>query len=97
MSTNAKLRFGLWYDFRNPPAWKRPYDQLYGEIFEQIVWGEVYAPGFVDSQGDFMTPEEVKKACYNFMRKGRPVEHRHEPLADPERQLCRREFHRSTG
>jgi Putative phage serine protease XkdF len=37
---------------------------------EQIVWGEVYAPGFVDSQGDFMTPEEVKKACYNFMRKG---------------------------
>ena len=23
MSTNAKLRFGLWYDFRNPPAWKR--------------------------------------------------------------------------
>jgi len=40
MSTNAKLRFGLWYDFRNPPAWKRPYDQLYGEIFDQIVWGE---------------------------------------------------------
>ncbi len=40
MSENPKLRFGLWYDFRNPPAWKRPYDQLYGEIFDQIVWGE---------------------------------------------------------
>ncbi len=37
---NQKLRFGMWYDFRNPPAWKRPYDELYGEIFDQIVWGE---------------------------------------------------------
>jgi len=46
MSTNPKLRFGLWYDFRNPPAWKRPYDQLYGEIFDQIVWGEQH--GFAD-------------------------------------------------
>ena len=37
---STKLRFGLWYDFRNPPAWKRPYDQLYSEIFDQIAWGE---------------------------------------------------------
>src|SRR5215510_10996997 len=43
---SAKLRFGLWYDFRNPPAWKQPYDQLYGEIFDQIVWGEQH--GFDD-------------------------------------------------
>lgn len=40
MATSGKLRFGLWYDFRNPSAWKRPYDQLYGEIFDQIAWGE---------------------------------------------------------
>ncbi len=46
MSTNTKLRFGLWYDFRNPPVWKRPYDQLYGEIFEQIAWAEQH--GFED-------------------------------------------------
>jgi hypothetical protein len=37
---------------------------------EQIVFGEVYAPGFPDSQGDFMTPEEIKKMAYNFLRKG---------------------------
>ena len=43
---NQKLRFGMWYDFRNPPAWKRPYDELYGEIFDQIAWGE--ANGFDD-------------------------------------------------
>ena len=37
---NPNIRFGLWYDFRNPPAWKRPYDRLYNEIIDQIVWGE---------------------------------------------------------
>jgi len=37
---NPKIRFGMWYDFRNPLAWKRPYDQLYNEIIDQIVWGE---------------------------------------------------------
>ena len=36
---------------------------------EQLVFGEVYAPGFPDSQGDFMSRESVKKACYEFMRK----------------------------
>ena len=46
MSTTAKLRFGLWYDFRNPSTWKRPDDQLYGDIFDQIVWGEQH--GFED-------------------------------------------------
>jgi len=36
---------------------------------EQIVFGEVYAPGFPDSQGDFMSTAEIKKMAYNFMRK----------------------------
>jgi alkanesulfonate monooxygenase SsuD/methylene tetrahydromethanopterin reductase-like flavin-dependent oxidoreductase (luciferase family) len=39
MATN-KLRFGLWYDFRNPIAWRQPFDKLYSDIFDQIVWGE---------------------------------------------------------
>jgi hypothetical protein len=37
---------------------------------EQIVFGEVYAPNFPDSQGDFSTAVEIKKMAYNFMRKG---------------------------
>jgi probable F420-dependent oxidoreductase len=37
---NRKLRFGLWYDFRNPPQWRQPSDRLYQEILDQIVWGE---------------------------------------------------------
>jgi len=40
MSANRKIRFGLWYDFRNPAQWRRPYQQLYGEILDQIVWAE---------------------------------------------------------
>lgn len=42
MSTNdnEKLRFGLWYDFRNPPQWRRPYTEIYAETFDQIAWAE---------------------------------------------------------
>jgi alkanesulfonate monooxygenase SsuD/methylene tetrahydromethanopterin reductase-like flavin-dependent oxidoreductase (luciferase family) len=37
---NRKIRFGLWYDFRNPSQWRQPSDRLYGEILDQIAWGE---------------------------------------------------------
>src|SRR6201998_2856318 len=35
-----KIRFGLWYDFRNPASWRQPADRLYREILDQIAWGE---------------------------------------------------------
>ncbi|RMG80620.1 MAG: hypothetical protein D6712_17810 [Chloroflexi bacterium] len=35
---------------------------------KQIAYGIVYAPDEIDSQGDFMTAEEVQKAAYNFMK-----------------------------
>src|SRR5204862_5403500 len=35
-----KIRFGLWYDFRNPPQWRQPSDRLYREILDQIAWAE---------------------------------------------------------
>ena len=41
-----RIRFGLWYDFRNPPQWSQPADRLYRGILDQIVWGE--ANGFDD-------------------------------------------------
>src|SRR5260370_382122 len=40
MSDTKKIRFGLWYDFRNPPQWRQPYDRLYGEILDQVAWAE---------------------------------------------------------
>lgn len=30
------LRFGLWYAFRNPAQWRRPYPELYAAILQQI-------------------------------------------------------------
>jgi len=41
-----KLRFGLWYDFRNPPQWRQSSDRLYREILDQIAWAENH--GFDD-------------------------------------------------
>ena len=35
-----EIRFGLWYDFRNPAQWRQPADRLYREILDQIAWGE---------------------------------------------------------
>ena len=32
--------FGLAYDFRNPDQWKKPYETLYREVLDQIVWAE---------------------------------------------------------
>ena len=32
------MKFGLWYDFRNPG--RQPWRQLYGEILEQIEWAD---------------------------------------------------------
>src|SRR5580692_1130144 len=37
---SRKIRFGLWYDFRNPTQWRQPADRLYREILDQIAWGE---------------------------------------------------------
>jgi probable F420-dependent oxidoreductase len=37
---SRKIRFGLWYDFRNPPQWRQSPDRLYGEILDQIAWAE---------------------------------------------------------
>ena len=43
-----QLRLGLWHDFRNPPAWRRPYDQLHCDLSDQrlrqVVGQGRYAP-----------------------------------------------------
>lgn len=33
-----------------------------------MIWTEVYTPMVPDSQGDFMTADEIEKTAYNFMR-----------------------------
>ena len=34
------MKFGVWYDLRNPPQWHQPYAELYRETLAQIVWAE---------------------------------------------------------
>jgi alkanesulfonate monooxygenase SsuD/methylene tetrahydromethanopterin reductase-like flavin-dependent oxidoreductase (luciferase family) len=35
-----KLTFGYLYDFRNPPQWRRPTEELYADILDFIAWTE---------------------------------------------------------
>jgi alkanesulfonate monooxygenase SsuD/methylene tetrahydromethanopterin reductase-like flavin-dependent oxidoreductase (luciferase family) len=36
----SPVRFGLWYDFRNPKQWGRPFESFYAEALDQIAWAE---------------------------------------------------------
>lgn len=65
---NRKLRFGLWYDFRNPPQWRQDPARLYRAIFDQAAraealgWDDVWLSEhhFLD---DGYTPSMLPLAC----------------------------------
>ncbi len=40
MAEAASLKFGLWYSFRNPAAWRVGYADLYAAHLRQIRWAE---------------------------------------------------------
>ena len=37
---NTTPKFGLIYDFRNPPQWRKPWAEFYDEILDEIVYAE---------------------------------------------------------
>lgn len=37
---SRQVNFGLWYDLRSPAAWPVPFERLYAESLNQIVWAE---------------------------------------------------------
>lgn len=41
------VRFGLWYDLRNPAQWRRPFERFYAEVLDQITWAETQGIGSV--------------------------------------------------
>jgi alkanesulfonate monooxygenase SsuD/methylene tetrahydromethanopterin reductase-like flavin-dependent oxidoreductase (luciferase family) len=45
--TSRSVRFGVWYDFRNPEPWTQPYEDLYAETLDQIEWAETLGYGSV--------------------------------------------------
>ena len=61
----GKIRFGLWYDFRNPAQWRRPADRLYREILDQIAWGE--SNGFDVRVIPMRRPGEVDEVAYAIL------------------------------
>jgi alkanesulfonate monooxygenase SsuD/methylene tetrahydromethanopterin reductase-like flavin-dependent oxidoreductase (luciferase family) len=36
----TQLTFGFLYDLRNPPAWRKPWQQLYAETLDIVAWSE---------------------------------------------------------
>lgn len=38
------------------------------ESKQQIIYGEVYVPDVIDTDGDFMTAFEIQKTAHNFMK-----------------------------
>jgi alkanesulfonate monooxygenase SsuD/methylene tetrahydromethanopterin reductase-like flavin-dependent oxidoreductase (luciferase family) len=36
--------YGLFYDFRNPEAWRQPWDERYRQLLEQIAWVDAELP-----------------------------------------------------
>ncbi|MET7990236.1 LLM class flavin-dependent oxidoreductase [Amycolatopsis sp. NPDC005232] len=45
--TEQSVNFGLWYDFRNPKQWFRPFSTLYREALDQLAWAESVGIGSV--------------------------------------------------
>ncbi len=60
----------LWKSAENPQEQKQiPIAKTDEE--KHLVYGVVYAPNEIDSQGDYTTAEEIEKAAHNFMKEGR--------------------------
>lgn len=53
-------------DSQDSPVWQKEIPLLKEE--EGVVYGIVYSPGEVDTQGDITTAKEIKKAAYNFLK-----------------------------
>ena len=58
--TTKNLKFGLWYDFRNPPQWRRDNTELYHACFDQIVRAE--QAGFDDI---WLSEHHFLEDCYS--------------------------------
>jgi probable F420-dependent oxidoreductase len=40
VETIRPMKFGIWYDFRNPEPWRRPWSTLYAALLDQIAWAD---------------------------------------------------------
>lgn len=61
----------------NKAANKTRFFLLKAEEAKKLVYGIVYEPDVVDTQGDFATAEEIEKAAHNFMENARNIDLQH--------------------
>ncbi len=61
------MKFGVWYDLRNPPRWHRPYAELYAETLDQIVWAESAGYDFVQLSEHHVTDEGYLPSVFPFL------------------------------
>ncbi len=50
------------------PIWQKDIEIKKSDLKKGIVYGIVYSPDEVDTQGDFAKAEEIEKAAYGFMK-----------------------------
>ncbi len=55
---------------KDTPTWQKDI-QIAKATKEGVVYGIVYSPNEVDTQGDFADAKEIKKAAYNFLKEKR--------------------------
>ncbi|MBA2475949.1 MAG: LLM class flavin-dependent oxidoreductase [Actinobacteria bacterium] len=61
------MRFGVWYDLRNPPRWHRPYAELLRETLDQIVWAESAGFESVQVSEHHVTDEGYLPSVFPFL------------------------------
>src|SRR6478736_10353643 len=80
--------FGLWYDYRNPAAWRKPAGELYRHSIDQAVWAEQLGFGsvwlsehhFADDDYASPTPDDGRHTgCAHIAHAHRHQHHRRRP------------------
>lgn len=61
------MNFGVWYDLRNPPQWRRPYAEIYREALEQAVWAEAAGFESVQVSEHHVTDEGYLPSVFPFL------------------------------
>lgn len=61
------MNFGVWYDLRNPPRWRRRYAEIYREALEQAVWAEEAGFESVQVSEHHVTDEGYLPSVFPFL------------------------------
>ncbi len=61
------MKFGVWYDLRNPPQWHRPYDEPTARHWAQIVGAESAGFESVQVSEHHVTDEGYLPSVFPFL------------------------------